>query len=358
MIPVSRPFLPPLEDYNNLINKLWDSKWLTNNGHYAQDLERKLKDYLTVPSLHFVSSGTLALQLSLRTLNISNEVITTPFSFVATTTSILWENCTPIFVDINPQTLCIDANKIEEAISDKTEAILATHVYGIPCDVEKIEQIAKKYDLRVIYDAAHAFGVRYKGKSLLNYGDISTLSFHATKLYHTVEGGGIVNNLGEEVNRDIQMLRNFGFENGILQQLGINAKNSEFHAAMGLCNLKYIDYIIEERKNITKIYDSYLGELIQKPVIPNDVEYNYSYYPIIFESEEILLEIQKCLEQISIESRRYFNPSLNTLPYLNEKIQCQYSEDISKRILCLPLYNGLDSDVVEKIAHTILERIK
>lgn len=358
MIPVSSPFLPPIEDYSNIISELWNSKWLTNNGVYVQKLEKRLESYLDVPSLHYVSNGTMALQLSLKALQISNEVITTPFSFVATTTSILWENCTPVFVDIDPKTLCIDPSKIEGAITDKTEAILATHVYGVPCDVESIEKIAQKYNLKVIYDAAHSFGVRYKGNSLLRYGDISTLSFHATKLYHTVEGGGIVNNLGKEVNREIQMIRNFGFENGNPQLPGINAKNSEFHAAMGLCNIKYIDEIIEERRKITKLYDSYLVDMIQRPVIPNNVEYNYAYYPIIFQTEEILLDIKKSLEKINVESRRYFHPSLNTLFYLNEKYSCYYSEDISKRILCLPLYNGLEMNVVEKIAQMILERMQ
>lgn len=357
MIPVSRPFLPPIEEYNNQIEKLWETKWLTNNGEFVKELESRLENYLNVPSLHYVSNGTIALQLALKALNINSEVITTPFSFVATTTSILWEKCEPVFVDINPVTLCIDPEKIEEAITDRTQAILATHVFGIPCNVEKIEKIAEKHNLKVIYDAAHAFGVKYKGKSLLKYGDISTLSFHATKLFHTVEGGGVNINSDEEINKDIRLYRNFGYEVGKLQIPGINAKNSEFHAAMGLCNLKYIDCIIDERKMLTSMYESHLFNIINRPVIPNGVEYNYAYYPVIFESEEKLLDIKATLEKHDIEPRRYFYPSLNTLPYLNTEYSCRNAEDISKRVLCLPLYNGLEINEVEKISQLILERM-
>jgi len=259
MIPVSKPFMPPIDEYNLLIAELWETKWLTNNGVYVRELEQRLETYLQVPSLHFVSNGTLALQLALQALDIKGEVITTPFSFVATTTAIIWENCEPVFVDIDPSTLCIDTDKIEAAITKKTTAILATHVYGIPCDVEKINEIAKKYDLKVIYDAAHAFGVQYKGKSLLKFGDFSTLSFHATKLFHTVEGGAVVNNVGHKLDSKLQLLRSFGFKGDDYIMAGINAKNSEFHAAMGLCNIKYIDKIISERKKITEIYDEVLS---------------------------------------------------------------------------------------------------
>jgi len=292
MIPVSKPFMPPIDEYNLLIAELWETKWLTNNGVYVRELEQRLETYLQVPSLHFVSNGTLALQLALQALDIKGEVITTPFSFVATTTAIIWENCEPVFVDIDPSTLCIDTDKIEAAITKKTTAILATHVYGIPCDVEKINEIAKKYDLKVIYDAAHAFGVQYKGKSLLKFGDFSTLSFHATKLFHTVEGGAVVNNVGHKLDSKLQLLRSFGFKGDDYIMAGINAKNSEFHAAMGLCNIKYIDKIISERKKITEIYDEVLSKIVKRPIIPDDVQYNYAYYPIIFENEQELLEVK------------------------------------------------------------------
>lgn len=358
MIPVSEPFLPAKSEYISLISEIWDRKYLTNNGPFVQKLEGNLQDYLGVNSLSFVSNGTMAIQLAIQALQIKGEVITTPFSFVATTTSILWENCQPVFVDINPNTLCIDAEKIEEAITEDTEAILATHVYGIPCDVEKIQQIAEKYQLKVIYDAAHAFGVSYKGETLLKYGDISTLSFHATKLYHTTEGGGIVNNKGLDIEERIRLLRNFGFKDGNPHLAGINAKNSEFHAAMGLCNLKYIDDIIKRRKKLTELYDSLLLDVIKRPTFSNEVEYNYIYYPVIFDNEKELIEIKNALENEQIQTRRYFYPSLNKLSYLSNKTKCEVSEDISKRVLCLPLFYDLKLEQVERISQLIMERMK
>ncbi len=356
MIPVSQPFLPPKDEYDALVGELWDTKWLTNNGRFVRRLENELKTYLQVPYLQFVNNGTIALQLAIKSLGINKEVITTPFSFIATTTSILWENCRPVFVDIDPTTLCIDPFKIEEAITDETQAILATHVYGIPCDVEKIEDIAKKHNLKVIYDAAHAFGVQYKGKSLLSFGDISTLSFHATKLFHTVEGGAIVTNSGVEFEQRIKLLRSFGFESEQYIMAGINGKNSEFHAAMGLCNLKYIDEIILKRKRISEIYDRHLANKLTKPNIPKDVDYNYAYYPVIFEKEEDLLRAQSKLSKNGIESRRYFYPSLNKLSYLPDYYSCPISEDISSRILCLPLFSDLMHEEVERISNVIMEK--
>lgn len=356
MIPVSQPFLPPKDEYDSLVRSLWESKWLTNNGPLVQKLEEDLKTFLQLPSLHFVSNGTIALQLAIKSLGIHKEIITTPFSFVATTTSILWEDCRPVFVDIDPKTLCIDPSKIEEAITGETEAILATHVYGIPCDVEKIEEIAQKYNLKVIYDAAHAFGVQYKGRSLLSYGDISTLSFHATKLFHTVEGGALVINNGQELKERVKLLRSFGFEGEEYTTAGINGKNSEFHAAMGLCNLKYVNEIILKRKKISEIYDKFLGNKFVRPHIPKGVNYNYAYYPIIFNTEEELLSTQKCLRKKGIETRRYFYPSLNKLAYLLEYRSCPVSENISKRILCLPLFSELLHEEVERISNLIVKK--
>lgn len=353
MIPVSQPFLPPKDEYDRLISMLWETKWLTNNGTYVQMLEDKLKEYLTIPSLHLVSNGTIALQLAIQSLEIKNAIITTPFSFVATSNSILWENCEPVFVDIDAKNLCIDPDKIEEAVTNKTEAILATHVFGIPCDVEKIDAIAKKYNLKVIYDAAHAFGVKYKGKSVLGFGDISTLSFHATKLFHTIEGGAVINNNAKKIDHYIKLLRSFGFENEQYYTAGINARNSEFHAAMGLCNLKYIDELIVNRRKIAETYDNLLTNRFAKPTLSDDITYNYAYYPIIFESEKELLYTKDKLLKNNIETRRYFYPSLNTLPYLTETFSCPISEDISKRILCLPLYSELPINDVEKISSLI-----
>ncbi|PAE18654.1 aminotransferase DegT [Bacillus sp. 7504-2] len=356
MIPVSQPFLPPKEEYDQYISQLWDTKWLTNQGIYVQQLESELKKYCQCSSLFYVNNGTSALHLAIKGLGIKNEVITTPFSFVATTTSILWENCTPVFVDIDPTTFCIDAEKIEAAITDRTEAILATHVFGIPCEVERIEEIARKHNLLVIYDAAHAFGVQYKGRSLLTYGDLSTISFHATKLFHTVEGGAIMNNTeNSELDQTIQLMRNFGFVGENYAMIGLNGKNSEFHAAMGLCNLKYVDALIEKRKELSEAYRKLLGDKRETPDIMKSTKYNYAYYPILFETEGLLLQVQKNLRDNQIASRRYFYPSLNTLPYVTSAHKCPVSEDISRRILCLPLYSDLTLEEVEWIAAIVKE---
>jgi dTDP-4-amino-4,6-dideoxygalactose transaminase len=291
--------------------------------------------------------------MALKALNITKEVITTPFSYVATTNAILWEGCTPLFVDIEPGTFCIDADKIEAAITKDTQAILATHVYGFPCDVEKIEAIATKYNLKVIYDGAHAFGCKYKGKSLLNYGDISTCSFHATKLFHTVEGGCIITN-DDVIARQLMLYRQFGHVYDDYFSVGINGKNSEFHAAMGLCVLPKIDDIISERKKISQQYDAVFSAILQRPLMINESDYNYGYYPIVLKSEKQLLHLVENLKEKNINGRRYFFPSLNELPYL-QKQSCPISEDISKRVLCLPLYFGLNEDEVKMIAECVVK---
>lgn len=353
LIPVTKPFLPPQHEYQTQIDELWKSKWITNNGVLVQRLEKEIADYLQISNLNYVTNGTMALTLALKALEITGEVITTPFSFLATSTSILWENCIPVFVDIDYETLCIDPNQIEKAITVKTKAIMATHVFGIPCDVEKIEIIAKKYNLKVIYDGAHVFGVNYKGKSILEYGDISTLSFHATKVFHTVEGGGIVCNGSDQLKEKVSLLRNYGFKDQEYLYVGINAKNSEFHAAMGLCNLKYIEENIMRRKKIFELYTNKLSEYVRTIRIPEDVEYNYAYYPVIFEDEETLLKVEQKLLKNNIYSRRYFYPSLNRLPYISLKNACPISEDISSRILCLPLYSELDLVTAENICEIL-----
>ena len=329
-----------MEVYISIMKRAWDKAWITNDGELLKELEEKLKKYLGVPNLLFTGNGTIAIQMALKALNISKEVITTPFSYVATTNSILWEGCTPVFVDIDPQTFCIDVSKIEAAITPNTQAILATHVYGIACDVEAIEGIAKQYNLKVIYDAAHAFGVLYKGKSLLGYGDISTCSFHATKLFHTVEGGCIIAN-DDVLDHQLMLYRQFGHVYDDYTSVGINGKNSEFHAAMGLAILPEIDSIIDERKKITEHYDAAFGGLLQRPVMQNELTYNYAYYPVVFKTEEQLLKVVESLKLNKINGRRYFYPSLNELPFLSYQ-PCPISEDISRRVLCLPLYVGLE----------------
>jgi dTDP-4-amino-4,6-dideoxygalactose transaminase len=293
--------------------------------------------------------------MALKALNITKEVITTPFSYVATTNAIVWEGCQPVFVDINPITFCIDASKIEAAITPNTQAILATHVYGIACDVEAIEVIAKKYNLKVIYDAAHAFGVMYKGKSLLSYGDISTCSFHATKLFHTVEGGCIIAN-DNTIDEQLMLYRQFGHVVDDYYSVGINGKNSEFHAAMGLCVLPEIYNIIADRKKTSLQYDAALLAKVQRPFMDSSLQYNYSYYPILFNCEEQLLRVVESLKKYNISGRRYFYPSLNELPFL-KKQSCPVSEDFSRRVLCLPLYAGLTQQEVTLILDCIIKFI-
>lgn len=351
MIPVTKPFLPPQDEYQALLNKVWDSQWLTNMGPLSKELEFKLANHLRVNEALFVTNGTVALQLALKALNITKEVITTPFSFIATTSSIVWEGCTPVFVDINQQSFNIDAHKIEAAITPNTQAILATHVYGNPCDVEKIQEIANKHNLKVIYDAAHAFGVNLNGKSIFEYGDVSTCSLHATKLYHSVEGGFVFAK-DKAVSKKLKSMRNFGFAGPeAFDELGINGKNSEFHAAMGLVNLAYIEQIHEQRKALTECYDEHLlsDSRFSKPSWHKDANLNYAYYPILLESETHLLAVLESLTSNNIQARRYFYPSLaSSVPYL-PKQHLSVTDDIAKRVLCLPLYYDLSKTDVLKI---------
>lgn len=349
-INVTKTFLPPLEEYESYLKQIWASDQLTNQGPLVQELQQQLTDYLGVKNFHFVSNGTMALQIALRALDLTEgEVITTPFSYVATTSSILWERCTPVFVDIEPDRFCIDADKIEAAITPHTRAIMPVHVFGNPCDVEKIAAIAKKHNLKVIYDAAHAFGVKYKGRSLLDYGDISICSFHATKLFHTIEGGCVIAR-DKRVSERIELIKHFGHQGDDHYTLGINAKASEFQAAMGLCNLDHVDDIIEQRKTISQTYDRLLDERFRRPIADPDTDYNYAYYPILLKDENELLQKLEALKQSNIFPRRYFYPSLNTLPYLDSKQSCSISEDVASRIICLPLYVGLSESEVSKIS--------
>lgn len=353
---VTKTFLPSFDEYVANLQKAWDKRWLTNNGQLALELEAKLKDYLGVKHAFFVSNGTIAIQLALKALDIKKEVITTPFSFIATTSSILWENCKPVFVDIEPDTFCMDPAKIEAAITKDTEAILAVHVYGYPCNVKAIEKIAKKHNLKVIYDAAHAFGVKIDNTSIFNYGDVSTLSLHATKLFHSGEGGLIVTN-DDKVAERIKRLRNFGYAGEEIIETGINAKNSEFHAALGLTNLNYVPTIIQKRGILVSLYKELLEELpVQLGRYYKKVSYNFAYFPVIFKSEKALFAVVKKLSQENIFPRRYFYPSLNTLPFVAYKA-CPTSESIAQRVLCLPLYHDLTSSEVRKIVKLIKEAL-
>ncbi|MDM1033759.1 DegT/DnrJ/EryC1/StrS family aminotransferase [Myroides odoratimimus] len=350
MIPVVKPFLPPIGEYQELLEGIWERQWLTNMGPLATELEIKLQEQLNVSNLLFVTNGTVALQMAIKALDLKGEIITTPFSFVATTSIVVWEGCTPVFVDIEPTTLTIDASKIEEAITEHTVAILATHVYGNPCDVEAIELLAKKYKLKVIYDGAHAFGVEYKGKSIFEYGDISTCSLHATKLYHTTEGGFIVTK-NAELNKKLQRIRNFGISGfDTFSDLGLNGKNSELHAAMGIANLKYIDSIHSKRKQLYEAYTEGLKKFAAiQPEWRNGATMNYPYFPLVLESEELLFRVREVLAKEDIHIRRYFYPSLaSALPYLPKKM-LDITEDIAKRAICLPFYFDLKISDVELI---------
>jgi len=352
-IDVTKTYLPPFEEYVEYLKQIWDSAWLTNQGRFLREFEQKTADYLNVRNLQLLSNGTSALQLALRAVGATHgEVITTSFSYVATTSAILWEHCTPVFVDIEPSTFCIDPDKIEVAITGKTKAILAVHVFGFPCDVEKIEAIAKKHNLTVIYDGAHAFGAKYKGTSLLDYGDISVCSFHATKLFHTVEGGCTITK-DKALYEKIELMKHFGHHGDEHYMVGINAKASELHAAMGLANLSHIDEIIAARKKATELYDKYLPEKLQRPKVPADVQRNYAYYPVLFESEAQLHKVFAVLNAKNIFPRRYFYPSLNLLPYIQHAAVCPVSEGISLRIACLPLFVGLREETITEIAKII-----
>lgn len=355
MIPVTKPFLPPQLIYHSYLDGIWKRNWLTNMGPLASDLELRLKEFLHLDHLLFVTNGTVALQMAIKALELKGEIITTPFSFVATSSTIVWENCKPVFVDIDQNSLNINADKIEDAITGNTSAILATHVYGNPCDVEKIEKIAYKHQLKVIYDGAHAFGVKIKGKSIFEFGDISTCSLHATKLYHSIEGGLLITK-DPVILKKLASIRNFGISGfDTFANLGLNGKNSEFHAAMGLANLKYIDDILNRRKELTARYDGKLKNLkARRPVWHADSKNNSSYYPLVFETEELMLKCKEHLQLNEIGTRRYFYPSLATaLPYLKSQ-NFSITDDISKRVLCLPLFYDLTVEEVDMICRLLL----
>lgn len=357
MIPVTKPFLPPRKEYDKYVVDIWERQWLTNHGPLVNELETRLKQYLGASNLMFVANGTIAIQIAIKALQLTGEIITTPFSYVATTSTIVWENCIPVFVDIDPETFNIDVNKIEAAITKKTKAILATHVFGNSCDIDAIQAIADKHHLKVIYDAAHCFGSLYKGRSVFEYGDISTTSFHATKIFHTVEGGAIFTR-DVEMLKQIGLLRNFGHTSPVtFDGAGINAKNSEFHAAMGLCCLNYMDEILRTRRKQWEHYKSILHvPKLQQLKITSGCGFNGAYFPLVFESQDILLKVTEALNLQYIFPRRYFYPSLNTLNYVNESA-CPQSESIAERVLCLPLYHSLHTEDQDMIAKVIINNI-
>lgn len=356
MIYVTKTFLPPQEEFNAVLKNAWDAGWITNRGALVRALEQNLKEYLQVSNIIAMTNGTLPLQIAIKALGLTGEIITTPFSYVATTSSIVWEGCTPVFVDIHPDYLTINESKIEAAITSKTSAILATHVFGNPCAIEEIEQIANRHNLKVIYDAAHCFGVKYNNKSIFEYGDVSTCSFHATKLFHTGEGGALF--CKNTYKEKMFYHHNFGHKGKEdFHGVGINAKMSELQAAMGLAVLPYMEKIIVSRKATVLHYKRHLiWDSIKTITIRANCEYNYSYFPVIFSSEKQLITVMKALEDKNIFPRRYFYPSLDTLPYV-DKTSTSISNDISKRILCLPLYYECPRNIVDEVIYIINKNI-
>ncbi len=355
---VTKSFLPPKEEYQQFLNQIWESHWLTNNGPILQKLESELKKYLQTDNFLFLGNGTIALQLAIKALDLKGEIITTPYSYCATTTSILWENCVPRFADISQHDLNLNPDLIEDKITNKTSAILATHVYGNPCNVEQIEEIGNKHSIPVIYDAAHGFGVKLNGKSLLTYGDVSTCSFHATKVFHTIEGGSIMCK-SKELNDKLSLLRSFGHVNDNYYSVGINAKNSEFHAAMGLAVLPHLKSNIQKRRILSERYDELLNfDVLFKPHSKeNDLEYNYAYYPVVLPDGEITIKVIEALNKEDIFPRRYFYPSLNTLDYVNSTDSCPVSESVVNRVLSIPLYPDLSEEDQLRIVKIINETL-
>ena len=357
-INVTQTFLPDQKEYQEILQKSWDKIWITNRGELVLELETKIKQKYAITNMIATTNGTLPLQIAIKALGLEGEIITTPFSYIATASSIYWEGCTPVFVDIDKETLNISPLQIEAAITSNTSAILATHVFGNPCDILAIKKIAKKYNLKVIYDAAHCFGVSYKEKSIFEYGDVSTCSFHATKIFHTGEGGAMFTT-DATLHKKLYYHHNFGHEGReSFQGLGINAKMSELQGAMGLAVLPYFDEILDKRK---KMYQQYVKLLsvsnkISFQKIMADTEYNHSYFPVIFQNEMQLEKVVALLNKNNIFPRRYFNPSLNTIDYLKGK-EMKISESISKRILCLPLYFDLKEEQVNYISTLILKTI-
>lgn len=356
---ITKPFLPPLDEYVKYLEKIWTSKQLTNNGPFHKQLEQELCEYLDVKYISLFCNGTIALLLAIKALELKGEIITTPYSFVATSHSIKWNGLTPVFVDIDVSTCNMDPDRIEKAITSKTTAILPVHVYGNPCETENINQIAKKHNLKVIYDAAHAFGVAKNGKSILNEGDLSILSFHATKVFNTFEGGAIVSH-SAEMKKKIDDLKNFGFQDQItVEGIGINGKMNEVQTAMGLLQLKYINSAIDKRKKIIEIYRNALEE-VDGIQFFNDIEgvkHNYAYFPVFINELEYGKsrdEVYEELKKHNIYGRRYFYPLINqfsaykSLPS-TESENLIVAEKMSNEVICLPVYPDLDHADVEKI---------
>ena len=364
-ITVTSPLLPNLDEFHELLKEIWESKWITNNGSFHKQLEKALAEYLKVPFVSLFTNGTLPLLTALQALHISGEVITTPYSFVATTHALWWNGIKPVFVDIEWATGCMDPHKIEAAITPKTTAIMPVHVYGKPCNVKAIQEIADKYGLKVIYDAAHAFGVEQDGVSLMNYGDLSTLSFHATKVYNTIEGGAMVMH-DEKTKQRIDYLKNFGFagETEVVGP-GINSKMDEMRAAYGLLNLKQVDVAIEARHQVAIKYREALKD-VDGIEYWNDlpgVKHNYSYFPIFVHQKTYGMsrdELYFKLKEQGILARRYFYPLISDfstyrgLPSATKE-NLPVATEMAREVICLPMHHSLSKDNVERILNCIIK---
>lgn len=364
MIPVTKPYLPQRENLDRYLDGIYQRQWLTNNGQLVQELTRRLEDYLGVENLLLVSNGTLALQIAYRALGVYEavngspaEAITTPFTFIATASSLKWNGVQPVFVDIDPETWCMNPANIEAAITPATRAIVPVHIFGNACEVETIDAIARKHQLKVIYDAAHAFGVNYKGESLLKYGDAATLSFHATKLFHTGEGGAIIFKRKEDFERAKQMI-NFGITGPeSIESLGVNAKMCELQAAMGLSVLDEIDNNLQLRAQAWHRYYEALPKCLQLQVRHPALGYNYGYFPVVFASEEQAVRVAATLKECGVLVRRYFYPSLESVSCLDAGALQPISKNIASRILCLPMYADLGSQDAQFIVKQIEEAL-
>ena len=361
---VTRPDLPPLDDFTEYLKQIWDSKMLTNNGPFHQQFEKMLADYLGVKYLSLFANGTLALVTALQTLRITGEVITTPFSFVATTHALWWNNIRPVFADIEPVYFNLDPEKVEAAITPQTTAIMPVHVYGNPCRVDELQKIADTYGLRLIYDAAHAFGVRINGNSILNYGDLSVLSFHATKAFNTIEGGAIICH-DEQTKHRIDLLKNFGFmDETIVVEPGINAKMNEIQAAYGLLQLRSVETNISKRKKAAEEYRLRL-RAVQGLRVFEDIEgvvHSYTYFPVLINKERFgrsREEVYTTLRQNNIFSRRYFYPLISQFPSYSGLLSSRpgnlpVAEHVAEEVLCLPLFSELQPETIDRICDLIL----
>lgn len=359
MIPihVTKPFLPPLEELTEYLKQMWQTGILTHNGPLLIQFEQELQDYLGIEEVVCVSNCTIAIQLAIKVLELQGEIITTPFTFIATADAILWEKCIPVFADIDPETLNISPEEIERNITPNTVGVLGVHVFGNPCDIESIDAISRKHNLKIIYDAAHAMGVDINGKTVFSYGDISVVSFHATKLLQTFEGGAVITD-NKDLASKLRRLRFFGYEGREIVSEGFNGKMTEVSAAMGLVNLKYLDGVIARRKVLYEKYLSLLSSCVDISFQKiNPRSFNYSYFPVIFKTEKDLLRVENHLIAANIYARRYFYPSLNTLNLFSVRMHAPNAERIAATILCLPLYDSLEEEFVELISRIIKENV-